>query len=297
MEGLNISMLDHYGLQNGLNNGITMEDLRNKYHCTAKDVESQVERLYSNNRKQVKKCLSQLNRNAKKAKKVKADDTAEVVDVETATLVEVAEAVDELEESPRVASEILANIVAKRKNNLQDLEKSAKIQSNKVIDLEASVTTSRGAISAIDERIMARGARLNELSDLYDKEYANFLDDVNERNEAILQLEDNNLKLSDERATLVEIRQKIGERETLEIFVYADGRVIINDDNEEILVSDVEGTTTVYRDLLDKPECENLKLKDIKTLAKLIALKEISPYEIDLTCDNGEIDKAYSALA
>lgn len=303
MDKLNIKMLDHYGFQNALNNGVTMEKLCEKYSCTPADVESRIETLYGNNEDLAKKYLKQLAKNDKKAKKrkPKTEDMGEPVEeaktdetVEKEALSEP----NEPEQKPEAASasDVLAAISKKRKESMQKQKHSIKAQSNQVIKEEAEETETRSAIRAIEERIEARGARLNKLSDQYDEEYGRFLAEVAERNAAIQKLDEIKLKLSDDKAALVEMRQKSGELEAIMVFAYADGRIVIVDDDEELLISDVEGADSVYHDLLEKPECENLRVKDIRVLAKLVALKEISPFLVDLACDDEELGKIFHSL-
>ena len=301
MDKLNIKMLDHYGFQNALNNGVTMEKLCEKYSCTPADVESQIETLYGNNEDLAKKYLKQLAKNDKKAKKrkPKTEDMGEPVEEpkpDEAIEGEVLPEPNELEQKPAAASDVLAAISKKRKESMQKQKHSIKVQSNQVIKEEAEETETRSTIRAIEERIEARGARLNKLSDQYDEEYSRFLAEVAERNAAIQKLDEIKLKLSDDKAALVEMRQKSGELEAIMVFAYADGRIVIVDDDEELLISDVEGTDSVYHDLLEKPECENLRVKDIRVLAKLVALKETSPFLVDLACDDEELGEIFHSL-
>ena len=301
MDKLNIKMLDHYGFQNALNNGVTMEKLCEKYSCTPADVESRIETLYGNNEDLAKKYLKQLAKNDKKAKKrkPKAEDMGEPVEEpkpDEAIKGEVLSEPNEPEQKPEAASDVLAAISKKRKESMQEQKHSIKVQSNLVIKEEAEETETRSAIRAIDERLEARGSRLNKLSDQYDEEYGRFLAEVAERNATIQKLDEIKLKLSDDRAALVEMRQKSGELEAIMVFAYADGRIVIVDEDEELLISDVKGADSVYHDLLEKPECENLRVKDIRVLAKLVALKEISPFLVDLACDDEELGKIFHSL-
>lgn len=277
---LDISMLTHKKLRTCIREGTTTETLCTMYGCDEKMVDEKIDHLYSNNLEQGRKLKVQLAKNDKKARKAKRSD----------------EAKNETEDVTS-AADILATIVAKRDGDMKKLAKVELAQSNEVMKLEANNIALRNEITGCSERLGELGTEMRELIAAYNQKYEQFRTEVAKLNEAIEKRGTNLSKLSGGRTALDETRQKVRELKKLAVFAYGNGDIVVINGDNEVSIPEIEGSELAYRDLLASPdEYEDLRVKDIKTLARLIALRDISPLEIDLTCDVDEVSEAYHLL-
>ena len=282
---MEIKMLDHKGVKNGIKKGMTLEDFCEKYECTPEVLSEQIERLYSHNPRDGKDCLAQMALNAKKARKVDVED----VDVVDQDDVNATITVDRLDEPAMVS-----NPEDSKVSELSELKSKEIIWSRKVMDLETKhkafasqhrdcLTQLRGIKDDIDQ---IKNAFL-EKCDEYEKV-------VEENNVIVEQMNEISQQLSIERSVLDETRQKIEDLEKITIFVYSDGT--IKSSNGEVIVLDETETRDLFEELLGKPECEDLRLKDIRTLAKMLVIVERSSMKVEMICDNDNLEKTYLAL-
>lgn len=93
---------------------------------------------------------------------------------------------------------------------------------------------------------------------------------------------------------LQELRAKIEERMSVSLAVYDSGEIVILEGTDFNM--DDSGHTEIYARLIESEECQELRLKDIKVMAKLLSIASNSERKISLVCDRPEMEEVYLRL-
>ena len=93
---------------------------------------------------------------------------------------------------------------------------------------------------------------------------------------------------------LQELRTKIEKRMAVSLAVYDSGEIVILEGADFNM--DDSGHAEVYSQLIVSEECQELRLKDIKVMAKLLSIASNSERKINLVCDRPEMEEAYLRL-
>ena len=251
----------------GIKNGMTIEDFCGKYQCSSDEFEDRLRQLYGHNKKQLKNCLVQIEANEKKARKEVEPESTEVV-TETA---EAGEAATE-EHIPngmsrRVELAYLAELEEQQSQRVMALESEHKELATKHRSLKLS---------------------LQKLSESIDKLMSE-LQNCHQEFETIL------AKNSEVETRMNEITEEWNtELSVVTLSVYASGEITPMDGFEiDLDDSDWQSTREV---LLLEDECQELRLKDIATLAKLLMIVAHSDCKIEVICDNTELEMAFRKM-
>ena len=93
---------------------------------------------------------------------------------------------------------------------------------------------------------------------------------------------------------LQELRAKIEERMSVSLAVYDSGEIVILEGTDFNM--DDSGHAKVYSQLIVSEECQELRLKDIKVMARLLSIASNSERKISLVCDRPEMEEVYLRL-
>ena len=272
-----------------------MADFCDKYQCSSEEFEERMKQIYGHNRRQLKSCFVQIAANEKKARKEavsnevaeveRTDEADETIDtVGAAEDINTAESVDEAR----------ADVATSRRVELAYLAELEDQQSKRVMALE-----SEHKELATEHRL--HKTSLRELSDKIDKMMVEFqhyhqeFEEILSKN-AIVEARMNEISAewNAERTALADTRSRIEELSVVTLSVYNSGEISLIDGPEIEL--DDSGWDSTREVLLTDDECQELRLKDITTLAKLLMIAEHSDYKIEAMCDNAELEMAFRKL-
>lgn len=264
----------------GIKNGMTIEDFCSKYQCSPEEFEERVRQLYGHNKKQLKNCLVQIAANEKKARKEVEPESTEVV-TET---VEADEAATE-EHTPNGVS---------RRVELAYLTKLEEQQSQRVMTLESEHKELATEHRLIKTSLRELSSNINRLM-LELQTYHQQFEGILVRNaEVEARMNQITAEWNTEGAALADTRARIDELSVVTLSVYASGEIAPMDGFEiELDDSDWQSTREV---LLLEDECQELRLKDIATLARLLMIAEHAEYKIEAMCDNAELEMAFRKM-
>ena len=179
---------------------------------------------------------------------------------------------------------------------LEDLKVTENKLSNEVMELEKEYQS----FIALRKK---QKDRMRELEDKTDKLYAEIQATEAEYDKVV---EENNVTVdktnaviqsrSEKLASLDETREKIKALTVVSIGVNGDCSLEVLDGEISIeLPGKDDEINNLAHQMMDKEICENLTMKQIKTLAKLIVLDIYSGQKIRFIFDNEVLEKAYSA--
>ena len=264
----------------GIKNGMTLDDFCQKYQCSSEAFEERMKQIYGHNKKQLKHCFTQIVANEKKARKeAETDETEEVAEV-----TEVSETTEE-EQVP---------VSMSRSEELKYLAELEKQQVQSVVAKE-----SEHKELAAEHRLYKTSLR--ELRDKIDKMMVEFqhyhqeFEEILSKNAVVeARMNEISAEWNTERTALADTRSRIEELSVVTLSVYNSGE-ISQIDGPEIELDDA-GWDSTREVLLTEDECQELRLKDITTLAKLLMIAEHSDRKIEAMCDNAELEIAFRKL-
>lgn len=271
-------------LKIAIKNGYTTDDLAAKYKCTAEDVNQRIAQLYNqSNPKTIQEIHNDLETNRKKSHHRKK---AEAVTA-TSQVVE-----DEIVSVSISGTEVAPTTPPVK--TIEELYAEEKSLSDSLIFLEGEHkkfaeerTVIRRYLETLKEKIDQIESTLRELGEDYEQKMAdanNYADEMN------------NLctPIREKRAALESLRIEIEKRQTITVYVYEDGRIEAPD-NPEFIIDDT-GYEELKERLHDREDCQDLRLRDIATLARLLVItRDVD--RINLACDTSELEKAYHSIS
>ena len=277
---MTILMMKAKNVMSGIKNGMTLEDFCEKYQCSADEFGERLKQIYGHNKKQLKNCIDQIAANQKKARKETEPDKAE----------ETRDVDDDVDgaagkEMPSAASKEVELL------SLTELEKR---QSQHVMALESEHKTLATEHRALKNSLRGISDSIDRLMGEF-RRYHNEFEEILSRN-AIVEARMNEVSAewNEEIAALTDTRNMIEELSTVTLCVYASGEITPMD-GCEVTLSDAGWETTREVLLLDDA-CQELRLKDISVLARLLVIAEHADCKLEVVCDNDELEAAFWKL-
>ena len=97
-------------------------------------------------------------------------------------------------------------------------------------------------------------------------------------------------------AELDKIRAQIQEMAKVIIGVTADGDFLVFDDEFEVEL-DASGSEQIFKAILENEVCAELKVREIRTVARLLAIRQNMPMEIEAVFDNPDVEAVFDLLS
>lgn len=118
---------------------------------------------------------------------------------------------------------------------------------------------------------------------------------VNENNRLVLEMNRISQERAEKVAILDETRQQIQSLQVVNICAYENGTIEPFDGNCTTPL-DETGNERIYSQLLDREECEALRLKDVRVLSKVLAIAKNASVNIEPIFENDALEASFQAL-
>lgn len=102
-------------------------------------------------------------------------------------------------------------------------------------------------------------------------------------------------KYKEKVSALDETRELIKKMSKVTLCVFDDG-IITNYEDSSSATLDDNGHENIYTELVKSEYCDNLRQREVKVLARLLAMSENSALEVDVICDSKELEEAFGTL-
>lgn len=272
---MNISMMKAKNVKAAIRNGWTIENLCNKYECDKEAFLERLRQLYcpDRNSKRYHDVLDDLDANEKRIRGKVGTSTGITSrrNTGTNTLTDA--------EMKRIAIDILKNKAAESEQSIAKL----KSQMGSLIKEHASLRLSLyDLIKDIDHAISE-----------FKKCYKTFCETRSRIAEIEALIASASSKLDKEIVSLRDTLDEIEEMSMVTLGVYSSGDISPMDGE---LVPDDTGWEVVRDTLITMPECQELRLKDIGTLARLLMIVEHADCKIEVMCDDTELEAVFRKL-
>ena len=268
-----------------IKNGDTPDTLCERYQCTKKELRDHISWLYRQDKtdRKAREMVSALEANCKTARKEgnsgKIEEAKEEVIREDIT----EECTDEK-----------TTVESAEPCTIESLEKEKERLSNKVMALESEHkswnTKHRDCVKRLREKqeeLEKIESRLEDIRKEYDQT-------IEEDNDIVSKMNHICKIRRDEVVALEKVRQKLDELKMVTLYVYIDGRIEAPDHPDFIL--DDEGYPELKKELSERPECLDLRVRDVQILARLLKISDNLGGKVSLVCDVDELETAFRAI-
>lgn len=274
-----------------IKNNMGIEGMAENNQCSVEELEKQIKNLFKNFPDKSQSIIAALYENQKKIEKHKAkmaqrkgygclDDGVleRLISRENTTEESYLEIT--YEELPTKADRIAAlneeeeklkQSIAALQEHLQNLEKQRSQEFDMRRAISAKIETYRQELLAMKEQINNSIAKVAELDEAIAKTKA----EIPSKNEE-----------------LAELLQEIEELSAVTILVGSDG-TIEAPENPDFVIND-EGYQELKAQIIDREECQELRMREITTLARLLKITRTE--KVNLICDNEELELAFDII-
>ena len=284
--------LDAKAIKSGIKVGWGYKEFQKKYGCDKRELRFLVSKLYSKNSKDRADILKAIEENSKTSKKAaskaskdaapnekKADKEAKssnVTNSETAPKAEVA-AIESNLDGLRAEEAKYSDAVIALENERIKLIAKHRTQVAKMQDVRKDIEDIEARLKACSDKFTAIAAETRATEDDIEKVCAS---------------------KRDAKAKLDEIRKEIDRNTRVVIFVFNNGNIEVQEGELELDDTDYE---LVYKTIRDDERLENLRIIDVKTLAKIMCIKangmKVSPNKrIEFMFDNKDLEAIYTQI-
>ena len=272
---MNISMMKAKDVKSAIRNGKTIAFLCEKYDCDEEGFKERLRQLYypDRNPKRYNEVLAGLDANEKRIRKKTGVGAKNVARKGNAVGI-LTDA-----ELKQVAIEALKNKAAESEHTIMELESQMRFW----VEEHSSLKQSLHELTKKIDQVMAD----------FRKSYKEFRDTSSELTQTEMLIASATARLDRERITYRDTIDRIVEMSMVTLGVYSSGDISPMDGE---LVPDDTGWEEVRDTLMTMPECQELRLKDIGTLARLLMIVEHADCKIEAMCDDAELEAVFRKL-
>lgn len=295
----NFNQLTGRDVRNGIKHGMTIGDFCNKYNCTENEFTQRLEIFFKQGAKNV---MHDLNVNLKRrnstsrkyVQQLNPDQLPQGVNLElsaqelfapqtsgmdTATEHAAAKASRPaiMAPPPRAELETFKQLEAEQSSQLIQLESQHKAIARKHRDCIRELRRIENEIQQIETTFREKVSEYETIVAQNDQ-YVCEMNSLSERRSAQL-------------AELTTTRQRIAELTKIAVAVYINGEIKIFGD-DEVSLND-EGYEDIFTNLCVREECEILRIKDIKSLARIIAIVQNSQIRIEPVFEDNTLEPLF----
>ncbi len=293
----NIQALTRKKVRIGIKNGWSIETFCQEYGCDEETLEKRIVGLYKYN-KSVDEVFSKLNDNGKKLERHKrqlksrkgvpgpcASGLVLVSDEENQ------EASPEAIDSLPFEEDATANCATTDLDRLRSEERKL---SEEIIALELQHKAEAKKRRECLNQLRAAKAEIEKMEAELKAKCAEYDGIIVEANALAESMNTISAQRRPQVEQLLEVRKEIVRMESVTIAVYDSGEITLLEGIDFSL--DDSGHEELYAQLLEREECSELRLKDIRVLARLLSVVEHSDRRITPICDRPEVEEVFLKL-
>lgn len=286
---MKINQLNAREVRKTIQRGLGIIHLCTKYECTEEELKAQIGRIYKRNDRDRDDIIVSLVENDHKASKKSITAEAIQEKAETTEMIEVAESTEVID-----ITKVPIDMLVVKDLTLEQLIVLEKIWSKATMDLESEHKALTRKHHGFADKIRHYKKQLGEIKSQLRRIKQEF-DGILKEDAVLIE---RSVEISSEhnknQVKLDEMRARINFLTKVVIYVYDDGTIA--SENPEIILDD-SGNEDLYLILRENAECENLRLKEIKILAKVLQIIKHLSDNYEIVFDNAEIEEVFKKLS
>lgn len=274
---MNLNALDARDIRQGMKRGIGFAECLTKYNCTANDLAYHIRRLFIGDGDSIIKQMQRISekneadsiRRGKKAQKQSrklAEQAAKNAQVAT-------EGVENTSNPPPM------EISASPSDPLAELHAQEQSLSNTVIRLESEHKRLNGLHCECLDQMRGIQSEIEAIRETLKEKGAAYEQIVQRNNQLVQDMNDISRRRSGHLTELHDIRQQIEALTIVEVFVYTNGNIETADNKVKIAMDDT-GNDELYAELIQRNDFQDLRMRDIRTLARIVRIVHNSKVRI-----------------
>lgn len=275
---MDLRQMTQKSVREGIKKGMTMADFCEKYNCSQEELEGRVGVLYKRSKKSAKSCLDQILANEKKARKVKANKPAKEADRKPT---------EACSAKPKAATEA-------PEEKLRRLQMDEKKLSDAVMKLESDHKILTGKHRDCLKALRDKKAEIDQLKADFVQKCADYEALVGQNNALVKEMNAISDRRHEQKIILDDVRREIEELNKAILCVFNNGDITMFD-GSKVTLSD-EGYEKIYESLCANDLCDELRQRDVKSLARLLAIAENTTLTVEVVCESEELETAFGLL-
>ncbi len=290
---MNLNALDARDIRQGMKRGIGFEECLLKYGCTDSDLVYHIRRLFVTDgddiirqmRKISDKNQAESLRRGKRLQKQSrklAERAAENAQVAT-------EGVENTSNPPPM------EISTSPSDPLAELHAQEQSLSNTVIKLESEHKRLNGLHYECLDQMRGIQSEIEAIREAL-KEKGTAYEQIVQRNNKLVQdMNDISRRRSEQIIELRDIQQQIEALTVIEVFVYTNGNIETVDNQIKIVMDDT-GNDELYAELIQRSDFQDLRMRDIRTLARITQIVHNSKVQIQPVFEDECLEPFFQSL-
>lgn len=243
-----------------LKRGLTIEDFARKYECTQEDFLNHLEKNFCE--KARKSITRSMTKNAKKRKPTRTTKTKKEAKLTLSQIHEGSKPI--LQEDKKVNDSTTEN------SDLQNLKERERLLISEISKKEKIHERSISERMKLFDELRQKKEKMLELKEIIEQNYK----EVEKISTQIVKITERiaaeNKTMSTNKQTLEEVESCIRKLEKIPVFVYKNGEIEI----ENADIPETSGWESLFDSLIHNKIVENLSLKQVRQLAKLLVIVE-----------------------
>lgn len=182
-----------------------------------------------------------------------------------------------------------------KKDPLAVLKSTEATLSSEVMSLENQHKQLAGERRASLGKLRGIQRKVDEIYSELDKQQSLYEAAATEANAIVKQMNQISQVRAEKLTELISIREQITKLETTTIAIYKDGKFEVVEGSAVSLEVNEEDLSNLAHRLMENEICEDLTIKQIKILSKLILISQNSLRKVEYIFDSSALEKAYLA--
>ena len=284
MNNVKLNRINGKKMEVEIKNGTTMEEFLEKYDCSRDEFLEYLQKNFSENARN--SMLRSIAKNSKKIKKQSKKEQQLINEKNEENENQICEVTMQVEEDVTVNN---------NHDDLQEMKEKEKNVELQIYEQEKEHQKSLSKRKCLFEQLRIQKEKMICLKKIIEKRQMEVENISKEINEVTNKISTEKEEIFNNKQILEEIRDYIKNLEKISIFVYENGEIEI--ENSEL--PELSGYEDTFDSLIHNNFVENLSLKQIRQLAKLIVLEkqlEKEGKEYELTIENKMLEETLKTM-
>lgn len=278
-----INAMTQKDVQCGLKRGLGIDEFCSKYECTERTLRSQIHRIYKHDADKIIKRLSTNTDNNRR--RAQAGSTAKHSDDTNPT-----QTSSQTDNCKETVSETLTAA-----DQLTTLKQRERQLSDTVISIESQHKDLARQHRERLKTLRDLNAELEQLKQAFEDKFTEFGATVYANNLLVAQMNNLSQQRTKKITELTQVRDNIKRLTEVFICAYDNGNIEPMDSNSACLINEA-GSDSLFASLRDREDLEDLRIKDIRILSRVLAITRNAEMRIVPIFDNVELDHYYQLL-
>lgn len=284
--GVELRRMKAKTLQERIREGWTVEDFTEYYHCSEEELKRHIHQIYSKSGKKADDTWKEIGSNEKiRRKNPKPILNAGAHGGKQDATQDSEETTPEVEDDDSMAFRDQNDALKIREQELSD----------KVVKLELEWQDEKRTRKEYLRQLRELQGRLEKLRQVISKQHEECKAIIENSNLCAERMNANLEIRKAYRSELTDIRATLKRRSKLLLGLTFEGEILSLEDFEWTLND--SGHEEIFRDIVENDACGELKLKEIRALARLIAISRNAPVPIEVIYDNDDAELAYQLIS